>query len=258
MRLPRPVIVWFAIFGAATACAKASPSGQDKPDAKIPGNLDAPLDNPDAPSGNPDAPSGNPDAQPVTMTLSQATSTSIVALNSRACANIYGVTFENSYYRAFPLADFGITGPFNVASVSYAVEAATAEFGASQPVQVKVYNYAGGLGGTTLDTASMSPLANVASMVPNTTTGMMVTANVAATVPAGGTVVAEVFVPNSDPDGDTYGNEFYLGSNAGGESRPGYLRAPKCGTAAPTKIPTLPLNGATVDIIITVTGSYVP
>ena len=259
MRLFRPGVFVFAIFGAAAGCATGTPAGQDKPDAKIITVADAPIGTPDSPIGTPDAKLGSPDAppaQPVTITLSQAASTSIVALNSVSC-NAANVTAENSYYRAFPLSDFGITSPFTVQSVTYAVESADAEIGTSQGVQVRVYNYTGTVGAATLDTASMTQLGGVASTVPNTTTGTNITANLAATVPAGGTVVAEIFVPDGDPDGNGIGNAFFLGSNASGESRPGYIRAPDCGSPTPTSFASLGL-ATTVDIVVSVTGTYIP
>jgi hypothetical protein len=251
---------YFGILGVAAGCASARSSAQDKPDAKvIVGVPDAgPPGTPDGPPiGTPDARPPAPDAQPVSITLNETTSSAIVALNSRACANSFGVTAENSYYRAFRLSDFGINSAFNVTSVSYAVESAAAEVGTSQGVQVRIYNYTGAVGGAALDTASMSQLAGVASTVPDTTGGESVTANLAATVPAGGAFVAEIFVPNSDPDGDTYGNVFYLGSNASGETQPGYIRAPDCGSATPTAFSALGLT-VTVDIVMTVTGTYNP
>ncbi len=255
----RPGILLFGIFGAAAGCATATPGGQDKPDARIVINGDAPIGTPDAPIGSPDAPVViTPDgpSAPVTITLSQTTSNAITALNSVACANSFGVTAENSYYRAFPLSDFGITGAFTVTSVTYGVESAVAEIGTTQGVLVRVHSYSGASGGTSLNTAQMTQLASVASSVTNTSNAL-ITANLGATIPAGGTVVAEVFVPDSDPDGDTYGNEFYIGSNASGETKPGYIRAPDCGSASPAAFSSLGL-ATTVDIVLSVTGTYNP
>lgn len=258
MRRSGPSILWIGIFGAATGCATATPSGQDKPDAKVITSADAPIGGfPDAPIGNtPDARPGNPDAmpQPVAITLSESNSATIGTGVSRACANSFGVTAENSYYRAFKLSDFGINSAFNVTSVQFAVESAVAEVGTSQNAYVRIYNYTGAVGGTTLDTASMSQLANQLTAIPNTTSGT-VTSNVTATIPAGGSLVAEIFVPDSDPDGDTYGNELYMGANTSGETKPSYIRAPDCGSSTPSSFDSLGLD---VDLVITVSGTYLP
>ena len=45
-----------------------------------------------------------------------------------------------------------------------------------------------------------------------------------------------------------------MGANTSGESAPGYLLAADCGTTKPTDINTAAM--ATVDLILTVTGTY--
>jgi hypothetical protein len=245
------------------ACATASPQGNGgsadarEPDAHFGGRPDGPPV-PDAPPGTPDArPDAMvnlPDAMTTggTVTLSQASSTSIVVGNSVSCndGTPFFDTAENSYYRAFQLSDFGVTGTFHSQRVDFAIESATAG-SVSQSVSVNLYSYSGATGGASLDTTKMSLVGTANVTVPDTTTGEMLTANIAANVPASGALVAEVFVP----DGETIGNSLFIGSNTASETHPGYIRAPACSTPTPTAINTLGLTSQ-VSIVLSVTGSY--
>ena len=76
------------------------------------------------------------------------------------------------------------------------------------------------------------------------------TVPITATLPAGSTMVIELFVP----DGESVGNQFYIGITGAGESKPGYSRAPACGASAPTSWDSL---GQTAqDMILSVTGTF--
>lgn len=266
MRKYRSRTSLLAFATAVAGCATAKPGGtgehadaaviNNDPDAPIiVGRPDAPLP-PDAPPGTPDARPPDamvpvPDAMPGMVTMTQTTASNIVVPNSLSCndGSPFFDTAENSYYRAFKLSDYGVSGTFHVQHVDFAVETA-AKGGASQSVTVKLYTYTGATGGTTLDTAAMTLVGSKVVTVPDTTTGEMLSATIAANVPSTATIVAEVFVP----DGTTAGNEFFIGSNTGGESAPGYIRAPDCSTPTPTSFASV--GSGTVDILITVTGSY--
>ena len=247
-------------------CATASPNntgvhpdadqGSGDPDAMIiMGRPDA-MELPDAPPGTPDASPPDamvpvPDAPSGTVTMIQTTAQNIVTGNSVSCndGSPFYDTAENSYYRAFKLSDYGVSGTFHVQHIDFGVESAIAG-GASQSVTVKIYNYTGATGGTTLDTAAMTMVAQKTVTVPDTSTGEMLTANVTGDITAPA-MVAEIFVA----DGETVGNSLFIGSNTSGESQPGYIRAPACSNPTPASFASLSLPTA-VDIILTATGSY--
>jgi hypothetical protein len=253
---------------AAAGCATAKPGTVgEKPDATantgdpdamvIAGRPDAePI--PDAAPGTPDAPPP-PDAAPPppdapitggTITLSQTSSSTVTANNSVGCGDQFYDTAENSFYRAFVPASSGASGTFHVTHVDFGIDGATAGLTGSQSVTVKLYSYTGATG-TTLDTTMMTPLGSKTVNVPDTTTTEMLSANISASLPATSTLVAEVFIP----DGENEENYIYMGTNTGGESAPGYIRAPSCSTPTPTAISSLGL-GREIDVVLTVTGSY--
>jgi hypothetical protein len=194
---------------------------------------------------------GAGDAHAMEVTLSETTSATIVQGNSIECQNNMAHVAETSYYRAFLPSDFGVSGAFHVEHVDFGVEQAKAGTGTQQATDVHVYRYDGAIGGTTLSTTSMTELASAPIEIPDGTGGSVSTA-LAADVPAGAALVAEIHIP----DGQTLNNVFYIGSNASGETEPGYLRAPFCSTTVPTAIPTV--AATTIDILVTVTGTYDP
>jgi len=256
MRSFRSYALFACALAAIAGCATAGPgtnNNNNVPDAKpLPGTPDAmPPGTPDAmPPGTPDAmPPGTPDAMPMQVTMNEASSSAIVVGNTVAC-NANNITAENSYYRAFRPSDFGVSGAFHVSSVGFAIETAVAGAG-TQSVTVNVYSYTGTVGGTNLDTASMTQIGTASVVVPDTSTGEMLNANVTGTVPSGQNVVVEILVP----DGNAAGNQLFIGSNTGSETLPGYIRAPDCSTPTPTALTSLQLTSQ-MSMIITVTGTY--
>jgi hypothetical protein len=183
---------------------------------------------------------------PVTITLSQNTdNTTITSLNSVSCND--GQNAENSYYRSFPLADHGVVGAFTISSVSFAIEEAS---GGTQPATIKLYSYNGVSGGGTLDSTQFVLLASLNISITDQT-ATIVSYPMTAIVPAGGTVVMEVLTPDS-----TTGQIFFIGSNAAGQTKPSYIRAPDCGAAIPTSIANL--GFPSMHQIMTITGTYQP
>jgi hypothetical protein len=183
-----------------------------------------------------------------TATLSQSSSLVITADNSLACTQTTtGFTSENSYYRAFRLADHGVTTAFTANRIDVAVENAVAGAGTSQTIQVKLYTVAG-----TFPAGVLTQIAGQVVTVPNTTTGttIPVTLSPPGIAAAGSTVVAEVYVP----DGRTVGNTFFIGSNTAAETGPSYIRAPDCSASNPVTFASTGNPG--VHVILTVTGTY--
>jgi len=226
-----------AVACALVACASA---GTDNP-----GNPDGNKGTDGPPTGDgmtPDAAAG-PDAA-VMMTLSQTTSNMNIASNSVTCN-----AGEDSWYRVFPLADFGITGGFNVQSVTFGAQEALG----SPVVQVKIGTYSG-TPGTTISTANITPINSTTVTIPNQTNpGTNIVAPITGVIPANGQLVVELFKPGMN----TSTVYFYVGASNSGETKPGYFRAPSClyqnvSIATPTTpgsigVPTAQLN-------ITVTG----
>ncbi|MEO8197669.1 MAG: proprotein convertase P-domain-containing protein [Thermoanaerobaculia bacterium] len=161
-----------------------------------------------------------------TNSLTQSTTQTITAGNSVSC-NAGGLHTDNSYWRAFSIAAF--PGGFNACEVEFGIEQATGATG-SQPVTVNVYSSTGAAfpGGTLVlqGTATV----NVADQAAT-----VLSVPLAATIPAGAQMVAEIFTPN----GQAAGNSFFIGSNADGESAPSYLSAADCGIATPTTTGTI-------------------
>ncbi len=182
------------------------------------------------------------------VTLSETTSNAIVASNSISC-NQSGAPRDNSYYRAFVLADYGITGPFTIQHIDFGVEQSTCANGVSQTVDVNVYTYTGAVGGTTLDTSHMNLVIGAEATVGQGATSAAASGG-GVIVPAGSVLVAEVH----SADSQVSGNTFFIGSNASGQTRPSYIRASACSITVPTSIATV-APGNTDDILLTVTGT---
>jgi hypothetical protein len=226
-----------------TACAQAGGTPADLPGDASP-RTDGPIEPPPI-----DAP--GPDAMPVPAPLSQNSATTTNG-NSFACSQSYTkYTLENSYYRVFPLADYGITGPYEVQSVTFAVQTANAG-GTQQPAQVKIGKYNGTPGGISLSLADVAPLNSTSIMINDGVTS--VTTPISGVIPAGGNLIVELAIP----DGTAAGNIFFIGTNAAGESKPGYIRAPAqgCDFLAPTSMNAVAMQKglATAYLVMTVSG----
>lgn len=236
---------WFLLLAALGACATAHHGGplEQQPDAgdnvvaDAPPGRDAALPMPDA------APA--PDAAQLATTLSETTDSTIASSGSITCAGGDGTSRDNTWYRAFQLSDYPmITGAFHITSVTFGTQQASAAAG----VTVTVGSYTGSVGGSTIDTSKITPLANAAASIPNTQTGESVNTPIAADIPAGGKFVVEVVAP--DLSGNGY---FFIGATTASETHPGYITSTACGVSAPE---TTVAAGGTGRIIINVNGTY--
>jgi hypothetical protein len=204
----------------------------------------------------PDGPVG-----PMTRTLSQTNSQALKALNSIACGNsTSGTTRANNYYRVFDLAAAGITTAFTVSKVSFQIEHCdriSGNTGCTVAVRVGTYN---GTPGATLVNANMTilasnPTVNIPEVIENpgpppTTPGGTVDAAISATIPAGQKLLVQVDAPDGN---NVY--SFYMGTNDGGETAPGYILATDCSITTPTSISTVG-TAAARNLLLTVTGTY--
>lgn len=230
-----------------TGCASAQIGGNN-PDDDDDLGIDAPGDDVDAPP--------LVDA-PVTVELNQTGAQNVVATEIGCQQNDPPTSFttENSYYRTFPLSEANITVPFHIASVTFAVERSTPADGVSQPAEVRIGRYTGTLNATSFALASLQQLAVAAIQIPANATTVTTpitafTPNTLTLQPAD-VLYAELFIP----DGRGAGNIFYIGSNAGTETHPSYIRAPDCQTAAPTAYAQV-LPTPAIRILLSVTGTH--
>lgn len=258
-------LVGASAAGCATAVRdQAAPDGGDvvggRPDAAEGDmHVDADITPPIDAAPLPDAPPGQ-----VQVTLSQTNDMTLAAEKSIACAsrdpifNLPVGTRDNSWYRVFKLADYGITGPFTLQRVTFWPDYAAAGTGTSQPATIKVGTYAGPVEADTLVTAQITYLGTQAIQIPDVDsangTPAPIETNIAATIPAGSNLIVELALP----DGYNDGNFFYIGVSAGGESKKGYIRATPagCNMTAPKALTSAGgLNKPDNAILLTVTGT---
>jgi hypothetical protein len=189
------------------------------------------------------------DAPPQQITLSQTLGATITRDNSIVCFDdITGATLENSYVRVFALDDYDITTTLHVTEVDFAIELADAGPDATQqPARVKIGSY-GAMPPTTLDPGQVQDIAGVDIMIPDGE-GAQMAVPITADIAPGTRLIVELALP----DGEAANSAFIIGSNAQGETAPGYLGAPSCNVNRPTAIDGLTVGE--VDIIMTVTGT---
>jgi len=176
-------------------------------------------------------------------TITHSATQNIVA-GSASCNDGTNHT-DNSYWRSFVLADFGITDDFNVTTVEIGVETATGA-GGTQPITVNLYTTDAPFPGGTLTligTASVVVADQTLSIFPSAVTG---------TAPAGSELVVEIFTP----EGQTDGNTFFIGSNPDGQTAPSYISAAACGITTPTDVTDIGFPD--MMIVMNVTGDVVP
>lgn len=238
---------WLLVSLAIGGCAQAG-----KANSIIGGLNDAggQLDGNDFPEA--DAPLI--DAPPQQITLSQTTSGAITRNHSFACFvdGTAGITYQNSYYRVFTPSDHGITSTLHISQVTFGIESASAGTGTTQPAQVKLGTYAATPTGTTLDLTKTAPLATASIQIPDGE-GMMMAVPIKADLEPTTRLIVELAIP----DGQAKANSFFIGTNGGGERRPGYTSATDCGLLRPTTMQSVAAQIPTgeTDILLTVTGT---
>ncbi len=237
------------------ACATAGAGGDDVGDDVVVPDADQNVP-PDA-NNTVDPPDAN--NEPVPVTLSQTTNTTITTMNSLACGNA-NFTVENHFYRVFKLSDFGINTTFTATHVDFGVEDATTTT-ANQTLQVRLHT----LSGATPTVAAMTLLygQNVTVSAANnlSVVGVDLTAPGGVVVPVGSTLVLELFSAGHT----VTGNYFYPGSNALPETGPSYVRAPQpapngCGAGSTPDLSEVTaysvIDGAAqVSLVLSVSGT---
>ena len=162
-----------------------------------------------------------------------ADQTTITALNSVACGAQGVYTADNSYTRAFNLADYAITYDYKITNVKFGVETVNKDLS----VNVNLHSLAGTFPGGALTLLASVPVAvtsaNALGLVDTGT-------NLTQVIPAGSKIVLEIF---------------YMGTNASAQTGPSYIKSVKCGITNPTATGTGPLASfANSKWVMTITG----
>lgn len=146
-----------------------------------------------------------------------------------ACWDNVGLTYsENSFYRAYVLDDFGVTGSFVISEVQYGQ--GTADDG--KLINLNIYT----ANTDDLATATLTLIGGTTHISSSADDLSLVTEPLVATIPAGSIVVFEVNAPDS---GVNTGETFFPGINLIGENDDSYLKAVDCSINEPTTATTI-------------------
>ncbi|MEO7731291.1 MAG: hypothetical protein ABIY55_09985 [Kofleriaceae bacterium] len=260
----RLLLVSLAIAG----CASAGPAnsivggiddaGVRSTDGRVAPGIDASerVDASERPDADPAIDASLIDAPPARITLNQTTIPDIVDNNSLACpppTSTPNANPANSYYRVFAPADARGGGTLHVTDVSFAIEdAVSATANKLQPATIRLGTYDGAFGAVTLDLAKIHPLTTMDIQIADASLDRL-TVPITADVPGTASLIVELALPANT----TLNRQFFIGSNAGGEISPGYLRASTCGYTAPTSLTKVASDAASgpMDVLISVSGT---
>jgi hypothetical protein len=178
---------------------------------------------------------------PGTVTLRQTDDDIVDRSLEFACSNADGTTAAASWYRVFPLDSAG----FDVTSVGVGVC-----FAVGTPmISVKVSQYGGSATDPQLDLTNVVPLGTANAAVEATQISKLIDVPVGATLQGSSNLLVEVSLPDLDGTGESIA----IGVTAGDEAKPGYLKAPLCGTA--NAVTTTGAGVPEAHLVITVTGT---
>jgi hypothetical protein len=192
-------------------------------------------------------PSGGPyfpDAPNITQSVDPVT---ITELNGIACSG-GGISADNHFIRRFFLnADHGISVQYNVTSVDFGIESCNVYVGTTAPITMYTYAIANGAPltfanmGTPLDSTTRDFPDGTALVVENWVVGGSIVDPVATDL------VIDMFYPDTE---DAYG--IWPGTNAAGETQPGYLASVACSLPEPATLDSIGFPD--VDLVATVNG----
>jgi hypothetical protein len=190
-------------------------------------------------------------------TLTQSTNNTTVTVGaSIACAvgNPVQYTVDNSYYRSYPLT--GQPGNVDVVSIRFGVEQVSSTTG-TRPMIIRLWNDPNG--GVPAPTTGLVLRHTENFTLPVQTTPGIITQ--AITGPPVSFLPTETLVVEiNSPTGGTTGNLFFIGSNALGQTAPGFLKAATCGITDATDLVTVgyPNMHMIIDVNIVPSGQTVP
>ena len=147
-------------------------------------------------------------------------------------------THANSFLRTYTLTDFGISIGFNVTTIQFGVGSV---FGPAIPLQARVYLLEG-----PLVFANMTLLGSGSATVSADDNDSVISIPVEAEVPAGSTLVTEIFVDFSET------SDFFPGMNTFGETAPSYIAAAGCGVPEPVTYAAVGFPGR--NLVLNVVG----
>lgn len=164
------------------------------------------------------------------ITITQSNDTNEILASGLACivtqelededeGLFFGMYFDNYFARSFDLQnDHNINGDFVISNIGIAQR-----FGKNTNVDINLYS------SNTEDLSDpnleMTLVGTQTFPVFDINNNSFLFINVEATIPAGEILVVEIFVPNS---GASTNENFYLGINNAGHTKPTYIKAPNC------------------------------
>ncbi|WP_158635190.1 T9SS type A sorting domain-containing protein [Formosa maritima] len=158
------------------------------------------------------------------ITLTQSVDPNNVTDGGVACwSSASGEYRENSFYRAYNLADFAVTEDFQISSVEYGQGSADD----GKVITVNIYTAST----DNLATATLT-LVQSATHVSNSADDLsLISVPITAIIPAGSTIAFEVLAGDS---GTNIGETFFPGINAGGQNDDSYIKSTGCNINAPS------------------------
>lgn len=131
---------------------------------------------------------------------------------------------ENSFFRAYNLADFGVTDEFQITSVEYGQGSADD----GKIINCNIYSASS----DDLTTATLTLLGSATHTSSSADDLSLVSVPLSVVVPAGtATIAFEVLAPDS---GTNTGETFFPGLNSAGENDDSYLKSAGCNITVPT------------------------
>jgi hypothetical protein len=157
-------------------------------------------------------------------------------------------THDNTWWRFFRRADFGLTQPVRLTSVRFGVEQASSTAG-YQPVVVSLFQVDSAYGDL-----QMTKIGETVEFIANQTLSL-VTVPVDAVLGAQSDLAVAIAPADFGMLGYT-GDLFFIGTNSYGETAPSMLSCPSAGNPEPTPYKNI-VEGANLAIVMTVYGETV-
>lgn len=170
----------------------------------------------------------------------QMTDDTILADNTLNCsANpLPNATVEQSYYRRFHLPDYGVTGPFTVAGMTFGIQRADSGADSDQPMTARLFSIPAG---SPLLLANLTLRDSDDLNIADGDAGMLKSATFSETISHPNTT--DLVLELHEPDGVPQDHVLVFASNQTAESKTAYWRAPGCTGSEPK-----PLNSPDFDI----------
>ncbi|RED47983.1 T9SS type A sorting domain-containing protein [Seonamhaeicola aphaedonensis] len=154
-------------------------------------------------------------------TLTQSVNPNLVEGSGNACWNPGGLnpnTYnDNSFYRAYNLSDFSVTGNFQITSVQFGQ--GSADTGKEITLKIHTANTDDLTNAVLTEQASTTHICNASNNL------QVVSVPLSVSIPSNSTIVFEVFAPDS---GTNTGELFFIGTNSAGQNDDSYISFSEC------------------------------